>query len=802
MSKNQSSMGVAIRIRPLSSKERDRGDMLCWKPNENANSLQIPDDARQGIKTLKSGQPLKLPKFKPESVFGDDCTTTDVYNAVGKHVVNGSLRGINGTILAYGQTSSGKTHTMLGDQDCPGVVLLAVRDIFQHISENEERNFLLRVSMIEIYNEVVADLLIKGNDHLGVFNGKDGRDVIIKGVHEEFVTSAAQVWSLLETGFQNRSVSGTDMNAGSSRSHTVFRMVIESRAIGADEKSKVRVSALNMVDLAGSERMEHAGTSGTGKKMRRNEGININKSLLTLGTVIKQLMKQAARGEKQHIQYRNSMLTRVLAKSIGGSAQTAVICTLAPSHVYYADSKITLGFAANACQVKVKARVNDVKAQNAMLGAHAEEMAKLKDELKRWPQGKPENFQEVEVTKKEMEEMVAKREEEVVVRTEEVRREYQEKLAHLQSLILQASSSGGGSGGGSGSGGGARGGVTSGGGGLTSSFTFGGRKQRETWGPGEVHKLVVENYRRGSLGLSSRGVTLECIGECNGEEQNDGHGRMNGRSSSSSVVSVRDDMTMEEAMDEIRILKERVSAEEEDRFDAENELWELTQDYALLTEGTGIEKKMEEELNHMEHIYEEGMVRVMKEKYRKKMMERENKLLAEVENLKITLSRERDEKDDVIQQETLRLTEENQRLQEQVATHQVVNAELTDETSTLKEQMIQQQEECERKVEETTQKVFEHEKLLRAARAMQESATPVKKKSSTFLEENNVDENEMMSNSDSSSTTKRTEMSEESESTKKNQNSSTTRQVPPTSMRKAKKIAHRNATPLRAAFGC
>ena len=199
---NQSSMGVAIRIRPLNSKETSRGDTLCWKPNDDASSLVVPDEATTRIKTLKNGQALKLPKFRPESVFGSECSTTDVYNAVGKHVVNGSLRGINGTILAYGQTSSGKTHTMLGDQTCPGVVLLAVRDIFQHISENEEREWFLRVSMVEIYNEVVADLLQKGNDHLGVFSGKDGRDVIIKGVHEEIVTSANQVWDLLETGFQ------------------------------------------------------------------------------------------------------------------------------------------------------------------------------------------------------------------------------------------------------------------------------------------------------------------------------------------------------------------------------------------------------------------------------------------------------------------------------------------------------------------------------------------------------------------------------------------------------------------------
>jgi centromeric protein E len=716
---NQSSMGVAIRIRPLNGKENKRGDTLCWLPNPTATSLIVPEAAKSAIKTLKHGQQIKLPKFQPGSVHGPDCTTKDVYESVSKHVVEGSLRGINGTILAYGQTSSGKTHTMLGDQNNPGVILMAVQDIFQHISENEEREWFLRVSMVEIYNEVVADLLEKGNDHLGVFNGKDGRDVVIKGVHEEIVTSANQVWNLLEMGFGNRSVSGTDMNAVSSRSHTVFRMVIESRAIGANKDSKVRVSALNMVDLAGSEKMAHAGTGGFGKKKRRNEGININKSLLTLGTVIKQLMKQAARGTKQHIQYRNSMLTRVLAKSIGGSAQTAVICTLAPSHMYYADSKITLGFASNACQVKVKARVNDIKAKNAMLGAHAEEMAKLKSELKRWPMGKPENYSEEqeELQQEALKERMAKQEEEVNARTMQVQDEYSKKLAHLQSLILRATGttadeeSGSGGSGGSGSSGlslnhvlgrGSRGG---GGGG-------GGSGHRDTWGPGEIRKRVVDRHRRTSLGLVVEGD--------DDEEDEDAK-----RGSSASVTSVRGDMTMGEAVEEIIALKERLSNEEEDRFDCENELSDLAQDYALLTEGVGIEKKDEDELSHMESIYEQGLVRVMKERYRQKMMATENKLRAEVEALRRQLNEERNQKEMVIDEKTLALTLDNDRLRKENVGFGINIDALEEETTELKKQTVLIQEECDRKVEATKQQVFEHEKLMRASRALK-GMTPVK----------------------------------------------------------------------------
>jgi centromeric protein E len=792
---NQSSMGVAIRIRPLNSKETSRGDTLCWKPNDDASSLVVPDEATTRIKTLKNGQALKLPKFRPESVFGSECSTTDVYNAVGKHVVNGSLRGINGTILAYGQTSSGKTHTMLGDQTCPGVVLLAVRDIFQHISENEEREWFLRVSMVEIYNEVVADLLQKGNDHLGVFSGKDGRDVIIKGVHEEIVTSANQVWDLLETGFQNRSVSGTDMNAVSSRSHTVFRMVIESRAIGADINSKVRVSSLNMVDLAGSERMAHAGTGGGGKKQRRNEGININKSLLTLGAVIKQLMKQAARGTKQHIQYRNSMLTRVLAKSIGGSAQTAVICTLAPSHVYYADSKITLGFAANACRVKVKARVNDIKAKNAMLGLHEEEMAKLKNELKRWPMGRPEGiegaaatFVEDAATKEERE---AKQEQEVEARTEQVKHEYQEKLAHLQSLILRAT-----------------GGEVEGQESVTNqidgsksllSISTPGRT-RDTWGPGQVRQQLMDRHRRASLGGSN---SLSAINEAEDEDDDDNFSGQQ-RSSSSSVVSVAEDMSHAEAMDEIRNLKERLAEEEEDLFYVDTELFKLTQDYKLLTEGSGIEKKSEEELDHMSTIYEEGMVRVLKERHRKQMMAKENELRAEVERLKIQLLNERETREAHILEKTTRLTTENIRLTNEAQHHAETSAAYKSETSVLREEMKQQKEEHERTVTLTKNQVFEHEKLLRAERCFK-GMTPVKNVASEtmYVEEvtqENEHNNESLSISGTSSNISKSMAGLTSGSINVVENTSQRKGGPKKTPRRVSRQTNKS-TPLRAAFG-
>ena len=695
---SMSSMAVGIRIRPFNARERERGDVLVWEPNEDASSMTVPEEARELLKLKKTPN---LPNYGTGSVFAPGCSTNDIYEAVGRRVVEGSLRGVNGTVLAYGQTSSGKTHTMLGDQTHPGVVLLAVRDVFKHISEDEEREYLLRVSMCEIYNEVVGDLLLKGNTRLGVFTKPGGRDVIIKGITEEIVTSAEQVWGLLDRGFENRSVSGTDMNAVSSRSHTVIRVVIESRKIGAGKKDKVRVSTLNMVDLAGSERMSQAKTRGT----RLKEGININTSLLTLGTVIKKLMSQGAttaagrKRHKEHIPYRNSMLTRVLAKSLGGSAQTAVICTLAPSHEYYQDSRITLAFAGNACKVRVKARVNEVQGKSAMLGAHEEEMAKLKEQLKAsaamglqiGPDGAV--MQQVVgpdgsvmlvpspphvaggagsgtglcgfVSRADCEAAALKAAEE---KTAELRQVYEDKIKHLQSLILRKESDNNAAAAAVGDGNQSAD-VGSAGAGVAGFVKKTGLKynRRASWSnqywTKKLHatrqSLCQTNRSQDftsfleGIGLSRKDVVARQEQRRAAEAENGGVNEddededdvATNRDSSASVDSVgsaEDDSgemwTLATAMEEIAYLRGRVRAEEQDRFDAEDELWQLRIDLQLLTEGTGIEDKTSEELDEIQKIHEEGLVHVVNERNRVRNQRKMREMAQENERLRQELA--------------------------------------------------------------------------------------------------------------------------------------------------------------------
>lgn len=198
--------------------------------------------------------------------------------------------------------------------------------------------------------------------------------VYVAGLREEIVTGPEQVLSLLEDGEKQRHVGETNMNKTSSRSHTVFRMVIESRA--KDDPEAVWVSCLTLVDLAGSERVAKTGAEG----MRMKEGTAINKSLLTLGTVINKLSEgvQAAGG---HIPYRDSKLTRILQPSLGGNAKTAIICNITPAPVHADESQSTLRFASRAKSVVNNATVNEVLSDAALLKRQQSEIEALKAQL-------------------------------------------------------------------------------------------------------------------------------------------------------------------------------------------------------------------------------------------------------------------------------------------------------------------------------------------------------------------------------------------------------------------------------------
>jgi centromeric protein E len=278
-------------MRPLNTKETKAARV--WRVLQKYNSITQTTSEGKPLPERVTGRTF----FTFDKTFGEKSTTREVYNEIAQGIVESVVNGLNGTIFAYGQTSSGKTHTMQGSGTIEdgqgtggGVVHMAARDIFSLINNDPERVFLLRVSFIEIYNEEVRDLLVSGNGKVLKIREDNTRGVFVDAT-ENIVTDFQSLLSTLFAGEKHRAFASTGMNERSSRSHTIFRITVESRRrkqndANSDDDSSVdsddddddegdgavRVSTLNLVDLAGSESVRHTGATGD----RLKEGAKIN----------------------------------------------------------------------------------------------------------------------------------------------------------------------------------------------------------------------------------------------------------------------------------------------------------------------------------------------------------------------------------------------------------------------------------------------------------------------------------------------------------------------------------------------
>ncbi|MCO5603510.1 hypothetical protein L7F22_057661 [Adiantum nelumboides] len=347
---------VTVRFRPLSLREIQRGDEVAWYAD--------------GETTVRSEyNPATAYAF--DRVFGPATTTRSVYDVAARQVVRGAMEGVNGTVFAYGVTSSGKTHTMHGDHKSPGIIPLAVKDVFSIIQDTPVREYLLRVSYLEIYNEVINDLLDPAGQNLRI--REDAQGTYVEGVKEEVVLSPAHALSLIAAGEEHRHVGSNNFNLLSSRSHTIFSLTIESSLRTGDcYDDEVALSQLNLIDLAGSESSK---TETTG--LRRKEGSYINKSLLTLGTVIGKLSDMKA----SHVPFRDSKLTRLLQSSLSGHGRVSLICTLTPASSNLEETHNTLKFAHRAKRVAIYAAPNRIMDEKSLIKKYQKEILILKQEL-------------------------------------------------------------------------------------------------------------------------------------------------------------------------------------------------------------------------------------------------------------------------------------------------------------------------------------------------------------------------------------------------------------------------------------
>ncbi|XP_073266173.1 kinesin-like protein KIN-7K, chloroplastic isoform X4 [Populus alba] len=360
--RSKENVTVTVRFRPLSPREIRQGEEIAWYADGE---------------TIVRNEHNPSTAYAYDRVFGPTTTTRHVYDVAAQHVVSGAMEGINGTIFAYGVTSSGKTHTMHGDQRSPGIIPLAVKDAFSIIQETPNREFLLRVSYLEIYNEVVNDLLNPAGQNLRI--REDAQGTFVEGIKEEVVLSPAHALSLIAAGEEHRHVGSTNFNLLSSRSHTIFTLTVESSLYGENSEGEaVNLSQLSLIDLAGSESSK-AETTG----MRRKEGSYINKSLLTLGTVISKLTDERA----AHIPYRDSKLTRLLQSSLSGHGRVSLICTVTPSSSSSEETHNTLKFAHRAKHIEIQAAQNKIIDEKSLIKKYQNEIRSLKEELEQLKRG-------------------------------------------------------------------------------------------------------------------------------------------------------------------------------------------------------------------------------------------------------------------------------------------------------------------------------------------------------------------------------------------------------------------------------
>ncbi|CAG8490449.1 4939_t:CDS:2 [Funneliformis mosseae] len=384
---------IPIRIRPITNEDtanlptRFQRQILSTSP---PNQVIVQADKKQA--------------FNFDYVFGPEATQHDVYDKAIVKLVENFLEGYNVTILAYGQTSSGKTHTM-GTADntsippeAKGIIPRAMQTLFTSMNapHYKSRKFSLKVSFIEIYNEDLIDLLGEsyGDSRPQVTIREDTKgNILWSGLQEMRVNSVNEVMGHLTRGSANRQVGATDMNAASSRSHAIFSVtMIQQKFVGSsttqaparpgtpskmlepkfgirsqsstnnlrmsrrlDEGEFVSVtSKFHFVDLAGSERLKR--TSAVGE--RAKEGISINSGLLALGNVISALGDPTKAKHTTHIPYRDSKLTRLLQDSLGGNAQTLMIACVSPAEYNLNETVNTLKYANRARNIKNSATVN------------------------------------------------------------------------------------------------------------------------------------------------------------------------------------------------------------------------------------------------------------------------------------------------------------------------------------------------------------------------------------------------------------------------------------------------------------
>eukprot|EP00041_Stephanoeca_diplocostata_P028314 m.799552 g.799552 ORF g.799552 m.799552 type:complete len:1243 (+) comp23353_c0_seq6:264-3992(+) len=367
MKSGQSTLLVVNRVRPMSNAEILQGAkevakvvgekvVVLLDPNEDADDVLRKNRSREK-------------RYAFDHVFGPDTSQVGVYEKSCKFLLEGVINGYNATVFAYGPTGAGKTFTMSGSASQPGIMPMAIADLFDLMrADTAPVTYKVTVTYIEIYNETIRDLLIPDSPDLDLREDSEGNSIVC-GVTRMEISSAERMAKLLRQGNARRTQEATRANLASSRSHAILEVKVEKTSSAADKHTHVQTGTLFMIDLAGSERASTTGNMGA----RMVEGQHINRSLLALGNCINALHT----GNQKYVNFRDSKLTRLLKESLGGNCRTVMIACASPASVHFEETYNTMNYANRAKNIKTKA------VQNAsVVHAHIAEFGRIIDCLR------------------------------------------------------------------------------------------------------------------------------------------------------------------------------------------------------------------------------------------------------------------------------------------------------------------------------------------------------------------------------------------------------------------------------------
>ncbi|ANZ75352.1 BA75_03156T0 [Komagataella pastoris] len=385
MESQDESITVVVRCRGRSSKEVQlKQPIIVDVPSEfDSDSVTRTVSVNTSHDSSLSSQITSTKSYTVDQSFGPAVDQEMVFQSVAEPLFEEFIRGYNCTIFAYGQTGTGKTHTMCGDgreiegtlSPDAGIIPRLLFKLFDALNQRKI-DFVVKCSFVELYNEELKDLLGNINNsksRLRIYEQRDGSKPLIKidGLEERHIQDAHQGMKLLQKGIRQRKTASTKLNEMSSRSHTIFTVTLWQK-LSNDVDDKYSVAKMNLVDLAGSENIHRSGAVN----VRAREAGVINQSLLTLGRVINSLVDKAS-----YIPYRESKLTRLLQDSLGGKTKTVLIANISPTRADHHETISTLEYAAKAKNICNAVQVGGFVSKNLLLKDLASEITRLKLDL-------------------------------------------------------------------------------------------------------------------------------------------------------------------------------------------------------------------------------------------------------------------------------------------------------------------------------------------------------------------------------------------------------------------------------------